>query len=226
MRRPPTRGARAALAAAAAFATAGAWLVHDGTRTQSPPVPAAADARPAAAAAAATAADRPTPAAAARAAAGMPAAMPFSLPTRLRIPAIGVDAPVTGVGLDTRGGLQVPPEADRNLAGWYRLGAAPGSAGNALLVGHVDTDRGRAVFWSLGSLHRGNTLDVLRADGSTARFAVDAVEVLPKDGFPDDRVYGATARPELRVITCGGGYTRATGYLGNVVVYAHLVQAL
>ncbi|MCU7825383.1 class F sortase, partial [Kitasatospora sp. DSM 101779] len=168
----------------------------------------------------------PTAAAGTAPAATGPAAMPFSLPARLRIPAIGVDAPVAGVGLDAAGGLQVPPAGDRNLAGWYRLGTAPGSTGNALLVGHVDTDRGPAVFWALGSLHRGNTLDVLRADGSTARFAVDSVEVLPKAGFPAGRVYGATARPELRVITCGGGYTRATGYQGNVVVSAHLVQAL
>ncbi|WP_431677998.1 class F sortase [Kitasatospora sp. KL5] len=216
-----TRAARAGLATATAAATVGAWLVADGTHTEAPPAPAAADARPAD--------TRPTPTGptpgASRAAAGQ-AAMPFSVPTRLRIPAIGVDAPVTGVGLDPAGGLEVPPATDRNLAGWYRLGAAPGSAGNALLVGHVDTDRGRAVFWALGSLHRGNTLDVQRADGATARFEVDAVEVHPKNGFPDDRVYGATARPELRVITCGGGYTRATGYQGNVVVYAHLVQAL
>ncbi|MEV6207808.1 class F sortase [Kitasatospora sp. NPDC051914] len=216
-----TRAARAGLATATVAATVGAWLVADGTHTEAPPAPPAADARPAD--------TRPTPTGptpgAARAAAGQ-VAMPFSVPTRLRIPAIGVDAPVTGVGPGPAGGLEVPPAADRNLAGWYRLGAAPGSAGNALLVGHVDTDRGRAVFWALGSLHRGNTLDVQRADGTTARFEVDAVEVHPKDGFPDDRVYGATARPELRVITCGGGYTRATGYRGNVVVYAHLVQAL
>ncbi|MEW1910749.1 class F sortase [Kitasatospora sp. NPDC085895] len=217
MRRPPTRRARTALAAATAAATAGAWLVHDGTRTQAPPAPTAADARPAA---------TPTAAAGTAPAGSGPAAMPFSLPTRLRIPAIGVDAPVTGVGLDAAGGVQVPPVGDRNLAGWYRLGTAPGAAGNALLVGHVDTERGPAVFWALGSLHRGNTLDVLRADGSTARFAVDTVEVLPKAGFPADRVYRATARPEVRVVTCGGGYTRATGYQGNVVVSAHLVSAL
>ena len=40
--------------------------------------------------------------------------------------------------------------------------------------------------------------------------------------FPDAKVYGAATRPELRVITCGGGYSRTTGYQGNVVVYAHL----
>jgi hypothetical protein len=53
-------------------------------------------------------------------------------------------------------------------------------------------------------------------------FVVDSVEVYSAEDFPDRKVYGAAARPELRVITCGGGYSRATGYRGNVVVFAHL----
>lgn len=61
-----------------------------------------------------------------------------------------------------------------------------------------------------------------RRDGSTAVFAVDAVEVYEARDFPDDKVYGAAHRPELRVITCGGGYSKTTGYQGNVVVFAHL----
>ena len=53
-------------------------------------------------------------------------------------------------------------------------------------------------------------------------FTVDAVEVYDARNFPDEKVYGAAPRPELRVITCGGGYSRATGYQGNVVAFAHL----
>lgn len=61
-----------------------------------------------------------------------------------------------------------------------------------------------------------------RRDGGTALFSVDAVEVYDAKAFPDEKVYGAASRPELRVITCGGGYSRTTGYRGNVVVFAHL----
>ena len=61
-----------------------------------------------------------------------------------------------------------------------------------------------------------------RSDGGTAVFTVDAVEVYRANAFPDAKVYGAAPRPELRVITCGGGYSKATGYQGNVVVFAHL----
>ncbi|GAA3854333.1 hypothetical protein GCM10022207_16900 [Streptomyces lannensis] len=59
-----------------------------------------------------------------------------------------------------------------------------------------------------------------RRDGSTAVFTVYAVQVFQRKDFPDAKVYGPAARPELRVITCGGGYSRRTGYRGNVVVFA------
>ena len=54
-------------------------------------------------------------------------------------------------------------------------------------------------------------------------FAVRAVELHDKKNFPSKKVYGSSGRPELRLITCGGGYTKRTGYLSNVVVYATLI---
>ncbi|MZD04241.1 class F sortase, partial [Streptomyces sp. SID5785] len=74
-----------------------------------------------------------------------------------------------------------------------------------------------------GSLEPGMTVDVTRADHRSARFTVDSVDVYESDDFPDRKVYGDTGRPELRIITCGGGYDHERGrYLGNVVVTAHL----
>lgn len=86
----------------------------------------------------------------------------------------------------------------------------------------MDTRTGPAVFFRLGALTKGRTVEVERADGRTAVFTVDAVEVYDKKPFPDAKVYGNTSGlPELRLITCGG-FTKRTGYLGNVVVYATL----
>ncbi|MFD9126569.1 class F sortase [Kitasatospora sp. NPDC059571] len=220
MRRPLTPGARAGLAAAGAAVCVGAWLVHEGTRTQAPPGPSAADAWQGASA-------RPSsPAPAAASAAPTDAApLGWSRPTRIRIPVIGVDAPVAEVGLGADGGPEPPSPTDRNLAGWYGGSVTPGSTGTSVVVGHVDTTAGRAVFYDLGALHRGNAIDLVRADGSTAVFTIDAVEVYGKADFPAARVYRSDGRPELRLITCGGGYTKATGYRGNVVVYAHLVRS-
>ncbi|NEB62142.1 class F sortase, partial [Streptomyces diastaticus] len=149
-------------------------------------------------------------------------ALPPSPPDRVRIPAIGVDAPLTGLGLTDTGSLDVPPAEKKNLAGWYEAGTTPGERGTAVVAGHVDNARGPAVFYRLGALKKGSTIEVDRRDGGLAVFTVDAVEVYAADAFPDEKVYGAADRPELRVITCGGAYSRSTGYQGNVVVFAHL----
>ncbi|MDX3570824.1 class F sortase [Streptomyces sp. ID05-47C] len=181
----------------------GVWLLG-GTGTHAPPQPSAAEAGPGGAD------PRSAP------------ALPPSPPDRIRIPSIRVDAPLTGLGLTPSGSLDVPPAARKNLAGWYESGATPGETGTAIVAGHVDNADGPAVFYDLGAMRRGATIEVDRRDGGVAVFTVDAVEVYDAHAFPDKKVYGAAARPELRVITCGGGYSRATGYRGNVVVFAHL----
>lgn len=151
------------------------------------------------------------------------AALGFSPPTRLSIPKIGVDAPFTNLDLDGSGALTAPPVDNKNLVGWYRGGASPGEVGAAVVVGHVDTRTGPAVFLMLRTLKPGDPVDVTRADGSRATFAVDSVQAFAKDHFPDQQVYGDTQDPELRLITCGGVYDRAKkDYLDNVVVFAHL----
>ncbi|MFC9811318.1 class F sortase [Streptomyces virginiae] len=144
---------------------------------------------------------------------------------RIRIPTISVDAPVMTVGLDAEGWIDAPPPQDRNLAGWYLNGISPGQRGSAVIVGHVDNAQGPAVFYGLGSVKPGNRIEVERYDGRTAVFEVYGVEVFSKEAFPGARVYGDTGHAELRVITCGGGYSKARGYDGNVVVFARMVEA-
>ncbi|WP_260475874.1 class F sortase, partial [Streptomyces sp. WAC 06725] len=147
----------------------------------------------------------------------------ISRPLRVRIPSLGVNAPLTGLGLDENGSLATPPEGDRNLAGWYENGTTPGTTGTSLIAGHVDTRSGPAVFYNLGALKKNHTIEVVRADGRTAVFSIDAVEVYDGNDFPDKKVYGPADRPELRLITCGGGFNKARQeYLGNVVAFAHL----
>ncbi|WP_031047374.1 class F sortase, partial [Streptomyces sp. NRRL WC-3774] len=141
------------------------------------------------------------------------------------IPAIRVDAPLMALALTAGGSLDVPPAARKNLAGWYEAGTTPGETGTAIVAGHVDNAEGPAVFYDLGALRKGSAIEVDRRDGSVAVFSVDAVEVYDAKNFPDEKVYGAAKRPELRVITCGGGYSRSTGYRGNVVVFAHLTES-
>ncbi|MFA3878483.1 class F sortase [Streptomyces sp. MMCC 100] len=164
-----------------------------------------------------------------RAAAGDAAApgvtpLPYSVPDRVSVPAIQVDAPVMGVGLDADGWVDAPPPEDPNLAGWFTGAVSPGEKGTAVVVGHVDNQQGPAVFYGLGALKKGNKVEVHRQDGKTAVFEIYGIEVFEKNNFPGDRVYGSKGSPELRVITCGGGFTKQNGYDGNVVAFARLVE--
>lgn len=145
-----------------------------------------------------------------------------SVPVRVRIPAIAVNAPVVGLGLNTDGTIQVPPLAEHNVTGWYKYGPTPGQQGPAVILGHVDSSTGPSVFYKLKDLRKGDTVYVTLADGQRPAFTVDGVQEAAKDRFPTGAVYGQVAYQGLRLITCGGPFDTASGhYLDNVIVYAH-----
>ena len=144
------------------------------------------------------------------------------VPDRVLIPAIGVSAPVVRLGLNPDGTLQVPSVFAE--AGWYGGSAVPGSPGPTVIVGHVDSTVGPAVFYRLGDLAPGSVVRLLMGGGARRRFVVTRVAEYPKSAFPTDVVYGSTAAPTLRLITCGGRFDRSTGhYVDNVIVFADLL---
>ncbi|WBB69837.1 class F sortase [Micromonospora sp. WMMD812] len=146
-----------------------------------------------------------------------------SRPVSLAVPTIGVAAPVAPVGQARDGSIAVPPLERHNETGWYDRGPVPGEPGPAVIVGHVDTKSGPSVFYDLGKLKPGDTIEVTRADKSVVTFRVDSVEHFPKDQFPADRIYGHEGPPGLRLITCGGNFVGGgTGYLDNVIAFASL----
>ena len=115
--------------------------------------------------------------------------------------------------------LEVP--TDYGDTGWWSGGSRPGETGPAVIVGHVDSQTGPAVFYRLGELRKGDKVVVVRRDGSRARFTVQGSERFPKDEFPTARVYSRTDGPTLRLITCGGAFDSSTGhYVDNTIVYA------
>ncbi|MFC8273718.1 class F sortase [Streptomyces sp. NPDC057271] len=153
-----------------------------------------------------------------------PGALSASRPLRVRVPGVRIDARVTPVGLDTEGWIDTPPGHETNLAGWFTGAVTPGEKGTAVVVGHVDTPEGPGVFYELGALAKGQRVEIARQDGRTAVFSVYGIEVVPKERFPAERIYRGGAHPELRLLTCGGGFSRQKGYDGNVVVSARLVE--
>ncbi|MER6302059.1 class F sortase [Kitasatospora sp. NPDC001539] len=143
-----------------------------------------------------------------------------SPPTRLQIPSIGVDAPVSGLGLNADGTVEVPSADRADEVGWYRNGPTPGETGPAVLIGHLDTAHGPAVFQRLPELHPGDLVRVLRADGGSVDFRVRSLLQAAKDHFPTETVYGDTAAPALRLITCGGRIGADGHWTDNIIVLA------
>lgn len=139
-------------------------------------------------------------------------------PGRILIEAVGVSADIESIGLAADGTLALPSDTD--TVGWFAGSSQPGDIGPAVMVGHVDSLDGLAVFGRLAGLEVGDRVTVDNADGITVSFVVSSVTRYPKESFPTDAVYGPTPDAELRLITCGGNYDQDEGYSDNVVVLA------
>jgi hypothetical protein len=148
-----------------------------------------------------------------------PVAVPA--PVAIRIAAIGASAPVDPLGLNADGTLEVPTDYSR--AGYYTGRSMPGATGPAIIVAHVDSKAGPAVFYRLRDLKPGAEVAVTRADGTEVVFVVDRLEQHAKNAFPTDAVYGPTPDATLRLVTCGGSWDASAGhYRDNTIVFAHL----
>lgn len=140
-------------------------------------------------------------------------------PVRLEIPSIGVDAAMVGLSLGT-GDPEVPSRWQD--AGWYETTRNPGEIGPAVIAGHIDSKAGPAVFFRLRELANGDEVIVHGADGQSRTFVVEDSGQYPKTDLPDEVFGFGQARPELRLITCGGSFDSEVGhYVDNLVVYAH-----
>lgn len=147
-----------------------------------------------------------------------------SEPTGLRIPSAGVDATsMLGLAVGADRELDVPPVDRADEPGWWTGGVTPGEKGPAVIVAHYDTANGPALMKDVAKVGVGDTVEVPRADGGTAVFAVREIQQVDKKDFPTNKVYGATDRPELRLLTCGGPLV--DGHRSdNIILYADLVS--
>ena len=152
--------------------------------------------------------------------------MPASAPVALSVPSIGIDdAALVELGRNADGTVEVPSLDDPDARpGWYRGSPTPGTLGPAIILGHVDSRRyGPGVFYDLADLQPGAVVDVARADGSVAHFAVESVREVAKRDFPTIEVYGNLDHAGLRLITCGGEFDPDAGsYESNIIVFASL----
>lgn len=147
-----------------------------------------------------------------------------SAPVALAIPALGMSS-VLGPprGLNPDGTISDAPLSgpDWSLPWWYQGGPSPGQRGSAVLLGHVDSAAGAGrlgVFFRLGDIAPGGTIEVQLADGVLTRWTAVAT-VLYRDGdFPNALIYATAGRPTLRLVTCGGPFNWHTHHYESTVV--------
>ncbi|GAA3492100.1 class F sortase [Streptomyces cremeus] len=155
---------------------------------------------------------------------GQAAPLKAARPTGLTIPSAGVRTDtMLDLGLDENHELEVPSVADAEKPGWYTGAVTPGERGAAILVAHYDTAKGPALLRDVAKMKINDVIEVGRADGSTAKFRIREIQQVDKKDFPTNKVYGTTAGPELRLITCGGPI-RDGHRSDNIIFFADLVK--
>lgn len=146
-----------------------------------------------------------------------------SAPAWIKVPSIEAESSLVPLGLNDDRSVEIPPVTEPMQAAWYKHSPTPGELGPAVILGHVDGNNQKGIFYRLREVKKGDEVRIGRKDGSVATFVVSRVEQIPKKEFPTDKVYGNTRKPEVRLITCGGDFDRtARSYRDNVIVYGTL----
>ena len=148
-----------------------------------------------------------------------------SLPARLIIPSLHIDATVQRVGLRADNSMGVPNNFTD--VAWYKYGTIPGQVGSAVIDGHVDNGLALAgVFKHLVDLKLGDDVYVQQADGSKIHFVVDDIVSYPYKDVQTDYIFNRSDAARLNLITCEGTWV-PTGrtYDERLVVFTHLVNS-
>jgi len=141
-------------------------------------------------------------------------------PVRLRIPAIGVNAPVQPTGVQSGGSLAIPPDpAD---VGWWAGGGFPGEPdGAVILAGHINSAvDGPGALFRLQDVRPGDGVSLI-AGGRSYEYRVVALRAYAKSSLPAAAVFSQGVSARLVIVSCGGPFDASTGhYLDNIVAYA------
>src|SRR3989344_901555 len=143
-------------------------------------------------------------------------------PTRLRVPALGIDAHVQEVGVNALGNMAAPNNFTD--AGWYKYGTPPGFVGSAVITGHVDN--GLALpggFKHLDELKIGDDIYVEKKDGTELHFKVTEIQKYQYKREPLKTLFSRRDLARVNLITCGGTWVPGErSYDERLVVYTEL----
>lgn len=140
-------------------------------------------------------------------------------PLSVRIPTLGVRAPVGPSGLNSDGSLAVP--SDPALVGWYTPLGPFDDVGAQVLTGHVSWQGTPGAFADLGRIEQGAVVEVVTGDGTVLAYEVTSVERVAKSRAPLAEIFDPTGEERLVLMTCGGEFNARVGhYADNWIVTA------
>jgi LPXTG-site transpeptidase (sortase) family protein len=143
----------------------------------------------------------------------------IGLPVRLKIPKIGVDAPIDQMGLTSEGDMDTPKIPGN--AGWFSQGPRPGEVGSSVIDGHFGWKNNLpAVFDNLHLLKAGDTLSVVDEEGAATTFTVRELRTFGRDGDATEVFRSNDGKAHLNLITCQGSWNeRQKSYSTRLVVF-------
>lgn len=144
-------------------------------------------------------------------------------PSLITISSLSLNAPFEPLGLQANHTIEVPKN---NMGvGWFIYGAKPGAVGAFVVVGHLDSASGPAVFTNLNSIQLGDKIFITKTDGSVVVYKVDSLQKYSQNNFPTQAVYGPISYAGIRLITCSGVWDKKAGhYSQNLVVFGSETQ--
>lgn len=150
------------------------------------------------------------------------------LPVAIRIDAAQVDAPIEEQEI-INGVMQNP--SGPFVVSWYKETGRLGESNNIVVAGHLDYyDVAEAVFYHVGGLQEGDTIDVLGMDDQIYTYEVEWVRPFTVDELTpeiiQDEIVGRTPVESITLITCGGPFDFQSGeYEERTVIRATRVEA-
>lgn len=142
-------------------------------------------------------------------------------PKTLRIPKMGINSRIIGLGTKADGQLKAPTNIHNT--GWYTGSSKPHIVGGAtLLAGHVHGPTKPGVFIHLKKLGEGDKIELEAGNGKVYTY-----RVVSSKSFEADNVDMASAlvsaqpgKSGLNIITCDGELSDDAHYSKRLIVYA------
>jgi len=142
------------------------------------------------------------------------------LPSRIKIPMIGVDALIEHTGLTPQGAMDVPDNPYN--AAWFNRGPVPGGSGSAVISGHYGWKNNiPAVFDNLYKLKIGDEIYIENESGLITTFIVRDLRTYDQKDDASDVFGSSDGRAHLNLVTCKGVWDKIKkSYSQRLVVFS------